>query len=241
MKFENYEERAVSLLRTASEGVLSTISVQKNGYPFGSFSTFGTCESRSVIIYASDLAQHTKNISNNKKVSFTLFNSNNVSDKQNSERLTLLGLMQKVSNEEYLEVSERFFSFFPKSRAYSNMHDFNFYKISIEHVRWIGGFGEIAWLDSKNWCKKQPKWKRKSSEIIDHMNKDHKNVIISSLHAQHKIKDKKAEMIFLTTDGYYVASNEKYFFISFSKYVDTVKEYREILVEQAKKYRKKEL
>ena len=55
------------------------------------------------------------------------------------------------------------------------------------------------------------------------------------------IRDKKAEMIFLTTDGYYVASNEKYFFISFSKYVDTVKGYREILVEQAKRYRKKEL
>ena len=38
-KQKEYEKDAVSLLRNASEGVLSTISVRNDGYPFGSFVT----------------------------------------------------------------------------------------------------------------------------------------------------------------------------------------------------------
>ena len=29
------------------------------------------------------------------------------------------------------------------------MHDFKFYQLTIKHARWIGGFGQIAWLDQK--------------------------------------------------------------------------------------------
>ena len=43
----------------------------------------------------------------------------------------------------------RFHSIFPESKKYSEMHDFKFYELKIKHVRWIGGFGKIAWLDKK--------------------------------------------------------------------------------------------
>ena len=60
-KQKEYEKDAVSLLRNASEGVLSTISVRNDGYPFGSFVTFVTDVDRSILIYASNIAQHTIN------------------------------------------------------------------------------------------------------------------------------------------------------------------------------------
>ena len=53
------------------------------------------------------------------------------------------------------------------------MHDFNFYKLTIEQIRWIGGFGKIAWLDNKNWNQFMPKWSKNEMSIIEHMNKDH--------------------------------------------------------------------
>ena len=40
-----------------------------------------------------------------------------------------------------------------------------------------------------------PDWLMKVSEgVIKHMNDDHSNSIVSSLHAQHGIKDKNAKM-----------------------------------------------
>ena len=38
------------------------------------------------------------------------------------------------------------------------MHDFNFYKLKVSKVRWIGGFGDIAWLNEKHWVDEKPKW-----------------------------------------------------------------------------------
>ena len=69
------------------------------------------------------------------------------------------------------------------------------------------------------------------------MNEDHSNTIISSLNAQHKVYDKNVKMFALTIDGYYVNSKEGVFFIQFPESCDNAKEYREILVSLAKKYK----
>ena len=70
----NYELEAVKLLRTSNEGILTTISDKFEGYPFGSFITFITDRDRSVIIFASNLAEHTTNIKKNSTYKF-LFDS----------------------------------------------------------------------------------------------------------------------------------------------------------------------
>ena len=107
----------------------------------------------------------------------------------------------------------------------------------ISKIRWIGGFGDIAWLDPKNWNDETPKWSKNEPMMIDHMNEDHANVIQSALNAQYGIKDKKAQMIALTIDGYYIRSKEKIYFINFDKPVFKALDYRKILVKQAKEYR----
>ena len=60
---------AVKLLRTSKEAVLSTISDKFKGYPFGSFVTFISGKDRSVVIYASNIAQHTINLKKDSKSS----------------------------------------------------------------------------------------------------------------------------------------------------------------------------
>ena len=51
---------------------------------------------------------------------------------------------------------------------------------------------------------KVPEWLLKASDrIIEHMNDDHSNSIISTLNAQHGIKDKFAKMNKLQIDGYF--------------------------------------
>ena len=75
------------------------------------------------------------------------------------------------------------------------MHGFNFYKLSIIKARWIGGFGEIAWLDTSNWTREVPKWGKNEKEMINHMNEDHQNVIASALNQKFAIQDEKSKIL----------------------------------------------
>ena len=234
-----YEKLAINLMRNCREGVLSTVSKKYEGYPFGSFVTFISGADRSIIFYASDIAQHTINLKNNSKACITLFNLSE-GDKQDSARLSLMGDVKKI-DKDVEEISGQFIEFFPESSQYSNMHDFNFYSLNISQVRWIGGFGKIAWLSSTNWNPIRPKWLKKEHSMIEHMNEDHSNSIVSTLNAKLGIKDKHARMLRLTMDGYYVSSKNKIYFLDFNLPCFTVKQYRDKLVEQAKEYRDFEL
>ena len=108
---EEYEKHAIDLLRNSSEGVLSTISVRNEGYPFGSFVTYITDVDRSVIIYASNIAQHTINLKESSKSCLTLFKIDDDLDKQNSSRMTLLGDLQSMTEKEIDETRARFEEF----------------------------------------------------------------------------------------------------------------------------------
>ena len=83
-----------------------------------------------------------------------------------------------------------------------------------------------------------PKWlSDASNRIVSHMNSDHSNSIVSTLHAQFGIKDKTATMANLKVNGYYISSNEKLYFAEFSKKCNSVDEYRGELIKHAQIYR----
>ena len=89
---------------------------------------------------------------------------------------------------------------------------------------------------------KIPKWLISvSSGIIEHMNKDHSNSIVSTLHAQHGIKDKKAKMSKLEVHGYYAKSKNKLYFLEFKKSCNSLDQYKTELIRNAKKYRSYEI
>ncbi len=89
---------------------------------------------------------------------------------------------------------------------------------------------------------KIPEWLTTVSDrVIEHMNNDHSNSIISTLHAQHGIKDKNAKMSKLEVNGYYVTSNNKLYFLKFKKSCNSLEQYKTELIRNAKKYRDHEL
>ena len=89
---------------------------------------------------------------------------------------------------------------------------------------------------------KTPEWLTSvSNGIIEHMNKDHSNSIVSTLHAQHGIKDKNAKMLKLKVNGYYVKSKKKVYFLEFKKSCNSLGQYKTELIRNAKKYRNYEI
>ena len=229
---------AISLYRNKSYGILSTMSKIHKNYPFGSFVTYVSARSRTAYLYLSDLAEHTENLHYKSESCLTIFSTNNESDIQNSQRLTLVGDLAIVKEENLAHCSKLFHSILPESKKYSAMHDFKFYQLVIKSARWIGGFGKIAWLDENYWTNKKPEWHKNEKAIIKHMNDDHQKTIVSALKAQHNIEDKTVKMSLMNIDGYYVKSGQNYYFIQFLEPSHTSADIKKSLTLLAKKYKK---
>ena len=83
--------------------------------------------------------------------------------------------------------------------------------------------------------RKVPDWLMNASDrIIKHMNADHSNSIISTLNAQHGIKDKNAKMEKLQVNGYFTFSNQRLNFYNLSKFVILLKNTRKNLLSMLK-------
>ena len=234
---KDFEQKAVNLFRNSKSGVLSTISKKNKDYPFGSFVTFASFINRIPVFYLSDIAEHTKNLNYKAHGCLTIVSSSNKkNDQQNNERLSLMGDLVKIKENEVKNLKEKFHALRPESKNYENFHGFNFYKLIINKVRWIGGFGKIGWLDEDNWKENKIQWSIKENDIIEHMNSDHSDTISAALNYVHGIKDGKAKILQLTTDGYYAISNSKLYFIQTPKICITSEDYRKNLIELSKKH-----
>ncbi len=126
-------------------GVLSTQAQDIAGYPFGSVVLYALDNEGCPYFFVSRMAQHTKNFLANPRASLTVVDSG-TGDVQNATRITFVGDVEPVRSE-VAELSARFFEKFPDSDRYRELPDFSFYRIKPTRIRYIGGFGKIAWIE----------------------------------------------------------------------------------------------
>ncbi len=241
MKSPNKEQSIANarlLLRNSEVGVLSTHSKACNGYPFGSVSTFMSTHEGDVIFYVSDLAQHTKNIKYDAKMCLTVYsadpNSGRRSEDPNAEaRLSLLGHAFAIDSTEKQATADRFFRLYPDSKKYQKAHDFEFYKMHTNRVRFIGGFGDIHWISAEDWHLSTPEWKSAEASMVKHMNEDHVDAMQAICAHFAGIKADSIEMLAVSPDGaFYSCDNSKPIYIAFESTSIEVNSVRKSLVAQ---------
>lgn len=161
---------ARDLLLNEYHGILSTHSHDVPGYPFGSVMPYCLDAEGQPVILISRIAQHTKNIQENPKVSLIISQSD-VDDVHKGGRLTWLGDVEKVEADDVL--AERYYSFFPQARNYHKTHDFDFYRINLVRARFIGGFGKIFWVENDLLKRVNPFYGEAEAGMVSHMNDGH--------------------------------------------------------------------
>ncbi|WP_223786609.1 HugZ family protein [Marinicella meishanensis] len=230
---------ARNLLRSQEKALLSTHSYSKTGYPFGSVTTYMTDHQGHPIIYISYLAQHTKNIQQNPQMSL-LVNQDHTDDINAGARLTLLGRAERVSSDESAALAAKFFLKFPESQQYQDTHDFEFYRIRVEYVRYIGGFGQIFWLDVNQFILPQPDWLGHEQAAIDHMNEDHQDAMKFICSYYRNFEADHIRMTHLYADGCVLQANEQHnHFLPFPAPVMQAQDIRIQLVQMTQQARAK--
>ncbi|BCK86909.1 hypothetical protein MIZ01_0675 [Sideroxyarcus emersonii] len=134
---------ARQLLRAHRYGALGTLSKKFDGHPFGSITPYLVDHDGSLLILISALAEHTKNIRHDPRVSLITHNQEDAHI-QAQGRITVIGTASLVAERE--QAGKRFLRYFPEAQTCFDMGDFAFYRIAPLMLRYIGGFGDIHWV-----------------------------------------------------------------------------------------------
>ena len=139
---------ARQLLRAHRYGALSTLSKKFDGHPFGSITPYLVDHDGSLLILISALAEHTKNIQHDPRVSLITHNQNDPHI-QTQGRITVIGNAALEPDRE--RYGKKYLRYFPEAQTYFAMHDFEFFRITPLALRYIGGFGDIHWVKAENY------------------------------------------------------------------------------------------
>ena len=219
---------ARTLLLQESFGVLSTVSIDLPGYPFGSVTPYCTDRMCRPIIYVSHIAQHTKNILADSRVSLTIVEKGESDDVQAHGRVTCIADARQVEPGDD-DVHERYFRYFPSARQYEDTHDFEFFRLELVRIRFIGGFGQIFWVEPSAFMAANPFSRAEENRIIHHMNKDHSDAL------SRYVGGGPGEMAGIDGEGFDVLRTGKKVRLPFSAPVTNMEEARKALVEMARR------
>jgi len=223
MEFQN---PARTLMLAESFGVLSTISVDLPGYPFGSLTPYCLDRMCRPIVYISPIAQHTRNIVADRRVSLTVLERVASGDVQAHGRVTYIANALHVSDDR--DIHERYFRYFPASRQYDRTHAFEFFRLEPVRIRFIGGFGQIFWMEPREFASENPFSAEEETGIVKHMNRDHANVL------RRLVKAETATMAGLDSEGFDVLTGDTKVRISFPTRVTNMEEARSAFIELAR-------
>lgn len=193
---------AKQFLCSTHHGILSTISTKFAGYPFGSVTPFVLDHNCQPIIFISSIAEHTKNIIVNPKVSLLVFDKGD--DLQANARLTLIGEAAQISKDD-TDLVARYCRYLPQTVGYLAMHDFAFYRIHIHQARYIAGFGKMNWMDGEELAsnlESSANLAQLEPSMIEHMNSDHVSSMMAYCQHFYGVAPSRVILIGVDSDGF---------------------------------------
>jgi putative heme iron utilization protein len=171
-----HAERVRTLVHGERRGALSTVAADPAGYPFGSVVSFGLADDGDPLLFVSLMAEHTQNARRDPRASLLVTEPvPEGADPLASGRVTLLGLLTPIDDDGARDVARaRYLEANPAASYYIDFGDFTFLRLTVDHVRYVGGYGRMSWVDAAEYRTATPDpLVDAAAGIIEHMNADH--------------------------------------------------------------------
>jgi putative heme iron utilization protein len=161
------------LLRREQRGTLATSMC---GAPYASLVLVAADLDASPLLLLSDLAQHSRNIAFDPRVSLLFDGTAGYRDPLTGPRLAVIGQARAVEDPGRLA---RFTTHHPTSAVYSGFADFRLYRVAVERGHLVAGFGRIHWIDGRDllFTADAATLAAAEPEILTHMNEHHNDAI----------------------------------------------------------------
>jgi putative heme iron utilization protein len=132
-----------ALLEAETVGLLSTTSVHRAGYPYGSLTPFALSARGAPLLLLSGLAAHTKNLLADPRACLFVGDRSAAEDPLAGARVSLLGRVVHVDEP---DARARYLARHPRAHAYFQLRDFALWELAVEEARLISGFGSMRWI-----------------------------------------------------------------------------------------------
>jgi len=173
-----HAEQAKTLASKMNTATLCTMSIEPADFPYGSFVTYAVHDGHPIFLISA-LAEHTKNLLQNDKASLLVAEAADGGNPLALGRVTLVGKCTKVPDAECDAVKATFLAKHETASFYVDFKDFYFFRLQVQAIRYIGGFGRMSWVDEDKWMSASPDPLADSAMgIINHMNEDHADAMV---------------------------------------------------------------
>ena len=161
------------LLRSCDRAALAT---SFRGAPYVSLVLSSSDLDASPLLLLSDLAQHSRNIAFDPRVSLLFDATRGHSDPLAGPRLTVIGQAEAIGDRALLR---RFTARHPAASSYADFADFRLYRVAVERGHLVAGFGLIAWIGARELLFASDTRALASAEpaILAQINDDHADLI----------------------------------------------------------------
>lgn len=224
--------KARRYLRAQHSGVLSTLSSRLGGHPFGSILPFMLDHAARPVILISRLAEHTRNIAADPRVSL-IAHDQQADDIQAGARVTLVGEAKAVDAAELPATRDRYLTRFPDAARLLSLGDFSFFSIWPKTLRYIAGFGDIRWISALDYAPPSNEIAPVETSIVGHMNNDHAGNLKDYCRHFLQRTPEEASMIGIDCDGFDLRADGALARIDFPAAITNAAEARAALVAMA--------
>jgi hypothetical protein len=167
-----------NLLRGLDRASLASALPGEDGapWPYASLVLVAVDHDLAPILLLSDLAEHSKAIAADSRVSLLFDGTAGLDQPLAGPRASLLGRAAPTTNQ---RLKRRFLAHHPDAEMYAGFSDFRFYRVAPERVHLVGGFGKIRWFTMAELLPTPPSdaLTVSETEIVEHMNTDHRDAI----------------------------------------------------------------
>ncbi len=172
-------QQARAVARACKTASLATTMAGQNGQPYASLVLVAFDHDAAPILLVSRLAEHTKNLISNDRVSLLCDGTAGFAEPLTGPRVSLLGRAERTDNPHH---RARFLARHPSAEMYAGFGDFAFYHLAVERAHIVAGFGRIHWLDDYTYAGETGRLIDAEAGILEHMNTDHTDAV--QLYAQ---------------------------------------------------------
>lgn len=230
---------ALQLIRAAERATLATLLQREEnaGWPYASLVLVASRLDGNPLLLISDLADHSKNIAKDPRVSLLFDGTAALDEPLAGARLTLLGHARETTDS---ADRTRYLARHPSAATYADFKDFRLYQVEVARGHLVAGFGHIHWLEAKDILYDSDRTAALAAheaEILAHMNEDHGAAISDYAHRLLGLDGEGWTMTGIDPDGIDLRCGGRAVRLPFKEPVLRVEEARQALVGMAEEAR----
>lgn len=134
---------ARELIQESRRGVLCTL-LPDGGEPYASLVDILPLPDGDAVMFLSRLAEHRTNLDADPRASLLLGPAIGAEDALTRPRVTIVGRAERIEDRDAFR--DAYLAAHPAAAAFIDFPDFDFYRLRSARMRYIAGFGRMAWL-----------------------------------------------------------------------------------------------